>query len=719
MSAVIRMHRGVSTLFLDGEPHPGLAYMTLNLKEKYVEQFARAGVQLFSFSTASDYDYYGFTTDGWKAPDRYDTSEFDQRMETILRAAPRAKVFPRVYLCSPPWWDREHPAELLSGPSGVYAPALNFGWLPEGVEEKHRAEKATVPSFSSQVWIDDASHALEQFLAHAEDKYGAHIIGYHLVSGGSQEWYWWGAFEKLFADWSEPHQAAFRRWLHRRGIPGATDARVPTEAERLTSEKGIFRDPRDPAALRVIEYWKFHCEAMLDAMRRFTATTRRLIGSEKLIGVFYGYFVDLCRHVSAWHESGHLALQSVLADPNLDFVCSPTTYKNRRVCTGTSLFNSATESFGLHRKYWWNENDILTLQSPALKDRLFLRPQTAVEARHLQRREFAHSLCRATGMWWFDMWGGYHDDPAAMADIRRMVDIATRSVHLDRGSVAEVAVVLDDESIRYIECSNRLTVPLIADQLIELGHIGAPYDTLHVDDLPLARTYKVYVFLDLFWADDERLRKVREIVERAGVTAVFVYAAGIIGETFSIERTERLTGLKIAMGADAAPLLVRTVADGHIPALDYGSPKSLAPVFHAVDPDAAILGYLLDDSGAATNRAGLVAKQSSRGRVVFSSAPALPAKLLAVLFRDAGVHLYTEHGESVFANQSLLAICKEPGTDLALRLPEPAVLFDLYEERELILPSSIAEISPSGDGTWLFFRGPREEWESRTQVSRR
>ena len=38
--ARIRNHLGTPTLFIDGSPHSGFAYMSFNLQEKYVRQFA-------------------------------------------------------------------------------------------------------------------------------------------------------------------------------------------------------------------------------------------------------------------------------------------------------------------------------------------------------------------------------------------------------------------------------------------------------------------------------------------------------------------------------------------------------------------------------------------------------------------------------------------------------------------------------------------------------
>ena len=734
VKARIAVHHGVPTLFIDGRPTAALAYMTFNLQAKYVRDFARAGVELYSFETTSDYDYYRLSADAWPSRDAYDYSQFDERMEIILRAAPGAKVFPRVYLCSPPWWDRAHPDQLMAGKGGVYDPSPDFGWLPASMSEKALGlKKMTVPSFSSKAWLEDSGAALQRFLRHAEERYGHAIIGYHLVSGGSQEWYSWGAFEGVFPDTSDPQEAAFRDWLKSRGWIGVRDQVVPSSGDRLRAEFGWFRDPADRRAALVIEYLRFHSEAVVRAMGHFARAARGVIGPDKLIGVFYGYFVDLCRHPTAWHSSGHLAMRSFMADANIDFVASPTAYKDRRAVVGFSLFNSLTESLAHHGKFWWDENDILTERAPPLKDPLFLRPPSALESRHIQRREFANVLCHGAGQWWFDTWGGYHDDPAAMTDIARMVAIGKKAVHLDRSPIAEIAVVLDDDSIHFTRCDNRLTVPLIADQLMQMGHVGAPFSMIHVDDLASLPPHKLYVFLNLFYVSEERLRMVREVTRRPGASALYFYAPGLVGEDLSAERMERLTGVRLVLderdglvrvrvseGVWAAASLLRKqrgMVDGAYPAapaagsvasgVEYGLTEPLAPVVYADDPQAECLGRLIG-----SDRAGLVRKRVGRGTAIFSAAPAMPAELLRRLASEAGVHIYADGAEVVYANRSFLAVCGPPGARVRLRLPAPQHLYDLFEEKEVALPDGAGALPPSGDGVSIFFRGRRKEWDA-------
>ena len=705
-TGVVREVGGVPTLVVNGRAVGAMAYMTFHLQERYVREFAEAGVELFSFTTTSDYDYYRLAATAWKGPGEFDYRQFDERMEMILRAAPQGMVFPRIYLCSPAWWDRLHPEELMRGKDGVYGPPMDMGWLDEKVKETSLGpEKLTVPSFSSQLWLKESGEALRRFVSHAEEKFGHRIVGYHLVSGGSQEWYWWGGFEDVFADESGPHRKAFGQWRKRecemRSAKCEMGEGIPTVAERAKGEVGVLRDVREAGARRGVDYWRFHAEAVVAALGHFAKVTREVIGREKFIGAFYGYFVDLQRHKTCWHNSGHLALGRALADENIDFLTSPTAYKDRRVGDGVSVFNSLTETISAHGKLWWDENDILTDLAPKLKDKLFLVPRDAVESRHLQRREFANALCHGAGMWWFDMWGGYHADAAKMADVKRMREIGDRSVAFDRRGVAEVAVVLDDKSICYTECDNRLTVPLVSEQLMEMGHVGAPFAMVHADDLERVGPFKMYLFVGVLWADAARRTMVRRVLEKNGATGVFVYGAGLVSdEGVDVRGMEEMTGMKLAL--EMGERMIRVDAQRGEWRGEYGAEKMLEPMVRVVEETGVeVMGKVVG-----TEWVGLARKKVGASWSVVSSAVRLPAGLLKALMRQAGVHVWTEGGENVYANRSFVAVCGRPGAKVNVRVQGDEALYDLFARREVKVAGGVAELAGAEDGVYVLFRGP-------------
>jgi hypothetical protein len=215
------------------------------------------------------------------------------------------------------------------------------------------------------------------------------------------------------------------------------------------------------------------------------------------------------------------------------------------------------------------------------------------------------------------------------------------------------------------------------------------------------------------------------VTQTRGAAALWFYAPGLVGESLSVERMERLTGLRLAVDVRAGPLVVRAAGalgeareKGPGPFFtEYGTQEQFAPVVYADDPDAEVLGHLVEGRRPSTGRplaarAGLVRKKVEGATAIFSAAPAMPAGLLRQLASDAGVHIYAAGGEVVYACRSLLAVAAEPGSRPQVRLPQPGVLYDLLARKETLLRTGEGRLPPSPDGTWLFFRGTCRQWQA-------
>jgi hypothetical protein len=129
--AEIKLHGGVPTLFIDGQPHSGMSYMTYRPDTKYFGQFGRIGVHLYSFSATPTEAAYGLDKTCWVAPEEFDYSGFEERVKMLLDADPDAYFFPRLYLSSPRWWDEKHPDDLVTFDPGDGQPQPFFHSPPD------------------------------------------------------------------------------------------------------------------------------------------------------------------------------------------------------------------------------------------------------------------------------------------------------------------------------------------------------------------------------------------------------------------------------------------------------------------------------------------------------------------------------------------------------------------------------------------------------------
>ena len=94
--AEVKRHGGVPTLFINGQPHSGMAWATYSPSLEVFGDFTRAGVSLFTFSGTPTEAGYGLSKTVWVGPGDLDYSEFDRRVGMLLEANPRGLFLPAV-----------------------------------------------------------------------------------------------------------------------------------------------------------------------------------------------------------------------------------------------------------------------------------------------------------------------------------------------------------------------------------------------------------------------------------------------------------------------------------------------------------------------------------------------------------------------------------------------------------------------------------------------
>jgi len=710
--ACVRPHGGVPTLFVDGKPSPALFYATARLDRKHLRSFARAGVDLVAFAATSDYHLYGLAADVWLAPGVFDHSGFDDRVRFILDAHPRALLLPRVYVGSPPFWDEAHPGELQRYDDGAARKPLWFS-----------PRKETAPSLASLVWRRDAEEALRRLVRHVEGSdFADRVIGYHVTSAHTEEWFHLGTQEGHLFDYSEPALRAFRAWLQaayvseerlRRawGDPGAAfeTAEIPGALDRLGPPEALFA--ASPRARPALDYHLFLSDVVADAILAFARAVKEESRRRAIVTTFYGYLVEHAFHPLSIRHGGHLALDRVLASADVDGLASPTSYALREPGDGQSLFMSATASVRRHGKLWLDENDVRTHRLPANAG--YGRTSGVAETIEIQRRETAAAVTQGAGMWWFDMSGGWYDDRPTMDEIASLARLAGRAVRLDRASAAEVAFVVDGPSCAAVLGDRPMLACLLPHQLIELGRIGAPVDVILLSDVEATRPYRFYVFANAFLADRERRRRVRSAVEEARAGALFLLAPGGLDPTLDLAGIEELTTFRVR-SEDVSARYVARIVDAPHPLLEgaaahapFGMPAAARPRLYVSDPDAAPLGRFEDDGKVA-----LAAKSVAGAPWLYSAAPVVPERVLRNSARAAGAHLYSDLDDWIAASRSLLAVHARRDGERRFRLPRASDVVDAFTGTTVARRADGFRATLRRGETALYFVGDEAEWKA-------
>jgi hypothetical protein len=699
-------------LFVDGKLTSTLTYWVKDPKD--VQPFVRAGIRIADFSLPF----------GWVGPEKYDFTKTDQVMDGYLKSSPDLLALPRFAVQPGDWWCQAFPDEITLRANGT---PVSF-------------RAPCHPSFASTRYRELAHRALAAFLTHVESKYGDRVVGYFPGNGIYGEWFSWNAYWEVppgsaqpqefgVEDYSKPARAAFQQWLQKKyhgdqdalrrawGDSKASfeSAAVPSEEVRKRPAHGIFFDPGVSA--RVPDYFEFFNDLISDVLIEQCRWTKQEIGGHKVVGAFYGYLWTNYPHLSLNH-SGHLGFNKVLHTPEIDFIAGPHTYDNRGV-GGADTAQTLPDSIAMHGKLYFNEVDTEThLHQRQWRWGDSLRnPRNLQETDGLLVRDFAYAFTKNIGMWYMELLGGTYNDPGIIETLSKVRRVDETYLGADKRSNADIAVVLDADSYRYLGDGEVFPTALVsAQKQWELNYIGAPYDTYLAADLQdgAMRDYRVYVFLNTFRVSPTEREAIHQRLKRNHATAVWVYAPGYIDKTLTVGGMRELTGIQLAEDRSAGELHVALTSFEHpytatLPRdLAYGTDVNVdnikhyfdhrlylkdpvdpslqrdlpgfrvSPRFYGADAKATVLGKL-----AGLDKPGLLVKEQDGWTSVYSSAPILPAALLRNIARAAGCHVYTDAGDVVYANRGFLAIYAPGGGRRVVHLPRASRVVDLLDGRTL------------------------------------
>lgn len=470
----------------------------------------------------------------------------------------------------------------------------------------------------------------------------------------------------------------------------------------------------------VIDYMQFHSWIVQDMINYLAAAAKEACNYESLVGSFYGYTLhsrgQYQRILDSYQEQGHFALGELLKSPYIDFLSSPTQYEFREVGTGYSVFMSPQESIQLHSKLWMDENDYRT--HLVSQDAGYGRTTNFKETEATQLRQLSNELTHATGAWWFDMGGGWYDSQEMLELIKKLNTIAEWSIEFDRRSSAEIAVVVDEYSNLMMRSDKRLSIPLLYYQMLPLGKIGAPIDTILLDDLELARPYKFYIFLNAFHVSPIQKEMISRLPDRGAKALLWIYAPGYVGERLDLEGSYALTGLRLATleGESQLQVVINDKGAAHLPGVEEngiygiqegGARNLVGPIFYGDDPSTVVLGRLYGH-----DLPGLITKNIDGLQVYYSAAPQLTSAVLRGMATTAGVHIYNFRDDMLYANNSFIALHTATAGKRTLKFPQETSLYDVYRDIEIARDVREAAVDLPVRQTFLYFRGTRAQWDN-------
>jgi len=537
----ITMYNGVPAMFMNGKPKEGVAlWVNQNSDDIFYKHLADIGLDITLF-TFGPHTWFLPLNESWQSYDKFDFFPLDEMFERYVSLNPKTFFIPRIYIYPPQWWIDENPDQLRMTDDGkTYV-----------CTEEDYFEGKKVPCISSLKWREDTKKYLAALVKHcSKSKFANRMLGYAISYENTEEWFYWGG-DKI--EYNPCHLEAFKNWLKNKYKNNVIlkkawknkditfDAvKIPSTNERRNPQAGDFFSPETQMA--IIDFYRFHHHQIADTIDYFSAVVKKASGNRSLVLIFYGYSLQPTPRGQL--ESGHYALGELLSSKNVDMLCSPTSYTGRELGTGFSIFMAPQMSVKLNKKLWWDENDMRThTDFPGNSDNW--KTKTLKDTISMQWRQVGNEICNGAACWWMDQTGGWFEDPELLPIMKKMDEISKKSTHCDRSSVAEIAVIIDEQSV-FIRGKNAM--PLSSDDIVPLGHIGSPIDFILLSDLEKAKPYKLYYFKYCYRINKKILMMLKRIVKKNNNFVVWLDKPGIFDEDNNIldeKNMELMTGLKI------------------------------------------------------------------------------------------------------------------------------------------------------------------------------
>ncbi len=473
-NSCVELYGGVPTLFINGEPFPAAAYMTYLFERGHYYDFAKAGYKLFSLpvlfagrwinSTAKDMK--PFHKGIFDSKDSPDFTTLDYNISHIINMCPDAYIIPRINMSMPMWWIREHLDEL------------------DGTNERE--------SFYSDIWLHDAEEMLSVFIGHINNApYAPNIAALQLADGNTEEWLHFDLNAGILPAAERKYRAYLEEEYPDVTFPGLPDISLLNKSGDVHGDINLYR------------FLRFSNTRISDVISYLAGVAKQKNCCKTAVGVFYGYSLEITSPLWGTH-----ALNRLLTSDSVDFICSPCSYLGVRdpATDFTEMYPAA--SVRLHGKMCMQECDMRTHMTRPLGEaapeydpenhywgKIWQALHDVDVSIYQMRKAFGRQLVYGNGFWWFDMWGGWYDDPVLMSEIRRFREIYEESMKVpDRSSVAQFAVFIDEAA--YSEMTDCAYRNAICGQRKALGYIGAPYDIYDIRDfIAVYKRYKAILFI--------------------------------------------------------------------------------------------------------------------------------------------------------------------------------------------------------------------------------
>jgi len=500
----------------------------------------------------------------------------------------------------------EYPGEMVVWEDGSTFHHLDYG-----------NKKTQVPSLASERWQKAMCLNLSRLIDHIErSDYSGRIIGFTIGFGTQGSWTHFGTTEGYLFDYNPSMGDRFRQWLKRQYQNSTElskacgrkidfrDVTQPSPGERALVDPRGFRDPTAQRA--VIDFGLFMGDLTAELIEKVAKCVKKACNSRCLVGVAYGNLLGLLPYQNGLQHSGQLGLFHVLKNQGVDFLVTPTIMSESDSRPSICIPASPEASILKHEKaLFYNTDDI--------------------EDREVKSSDKSPAWMPFSchGIWCRDSLDDGCSYDGAIKRFKPAVKAAPRPS-------SEIALVLDDESMLYIQRPKEQLVDLITGQCFELAQTGLAYDIILQRDLCLKKSYRFLIFPNFFFVNQSMCKAMHDLLRLSCATALWLVAPGFVDKEAIFENMERITGIRIRKPPVPHTAVIQVMNNQQ--QLTYGNPNMTAHMPIIEDNECEILGTYID-----SHLPGLGAKEQDNWLSLFSGAPLVCSSLLRRFALEAGV----------------------------------------------------------------------------------
>ena len=638
-----------TVLTVNGKPYSPILYLrTFGKNSLYYD---RDLLSVFAESDVRLYSTYGgmlgnVTTTGatpvWNEDGSINYAALDEDVYEILDINPNALVLFNIDMDAPPWWMNANPNECIK----------DAGGNPVAV------------SWASAKYRTEASAVLQQIVDYLynEAPYRHRLFGIRFSGGRTYEWMTDQNLDGAFDD-TAAMVAALNAEL---GGTSYTADQIKTAVTTAANVTLI-----DTASI-AYAYNRLLSQVISDSILAYSGIVKSVSGNNWLAGAYNGYLWNFTS--SEGIGAAHTTVDSLLESDAIDFIASPVTY-GERIAGHYPSGMSLSESIAAHGKLYFLEQDNRTVSAKAANGEANSvgKEYSVKDTVDQLTRDMAVDMVKNNGFWMLDMEGGWFSDAAVVERIKQFKTEYDYSLSLDTQTNSEIAVIIGDDTYDYFaddqlagnaSKSHYLLTTLYKQQRVELGKLGAAYDTYALSDIgnnlsdAKLASYKLFVVLSPFGMTVEQANAIKA----TGATVLWVYLPG------GASNVSAITDHTVSVGTQLSVLSATYE--------DYG----FGTTSYATGPKATVSGgtplATYPDSSAAVSSKTVTGTYNYTS--VYAAVPGVPAPLLRKLADEAGVHRYTDNKDAIVeTNGSYLSITALHAGETTVTLPESKFVYNV------------------------------------------